>query len=283
MKYWAVLLTVFNRKDKTLQCLSRLFDQLPVEDLQIDVFLTDDGCTDGTAEAVESLFPSVHILEGSGELFWNRGMLMAWKAATETRNYDAYIWLNDDTYVYVDMLVSLTQAMKQTSERAILVGATEDAAHSKLTYGGRLSEGTIPIPSVELAPVDYFNGNIVLVPQFVFRQLGYIDGYFTHSKGDYDYGLRAKKAGLQIYQIGKVLGECDEHPTFDKWCDPNVPFGQRWKLLNRPNGMPPRETFYFEKRHYGIIVACFHYLTVHIRCFFPKWWIWKKQPKRNLI
>ncbi len=283
MKYWAVLLTVFNRKDKTLQCLSRLFDQLPVEDLQIDVFLTDDGCTDGTAEAVESLFPSVHILEGSGELFWNRGMLMAWKAATETRNYDAYIWLNDDTYVYVDMLVSLTQAMKQTSERAILVGATEDAAHSKLTYGGRLSEGTIPIPSVELAPVDYFNGNIVLVPQFVFRQLGYIDGYFTHSKGDYDYGLRAKKAGLQIYQIGKVLGECDEHPTFDKWCDPNVPFAQRWKLLNRPNGMPPRETFYFEKRHYGIIVACFHYLTVHIRCFFPKWWIWKKQPKRNLI
>ena len=283
MKYWAVLLTVFNRKDKTLQCLSRLFDQLPVEDLQIDVFLTEDGCTDGTAEAVESLFPSVHIREGSAELFWNRGMLMAWKAATETRNYDAYIWLNDDTYVYVDMLVSLTQAMKQTSERAILVGATEDAAHSKLTYGGRLSEGTIPIPSVELAPVDYFNGNIVLVPQFVFRQLGYIDGYFTHSKGDYDYGLRAKKAGLQIYQIGKVLGECDEHPTFDKWCDPNVPFAQRWKLLNRPNGMPPRETFYFEKRHYGIIVACFHYLTVHIRCFFPKWWIWKKQPKRNLI
>ena len=51
MKYCAVLLTVFNRKDKTLQCLSRLFDQLPVEDLQIDVFQTDDGCTDGTAEA----------------------------------------------------------------------------------------------------------------------------------------------------------------------------------------------------------------------------------------
>ena len=63
MKYWAVLLTVFNRKEKTLQCLSRLFDQLPVEDLQIDVFLTDDGCTDGTAEAVENLFPSVHLLK----------------------------------------------------------------------------------------------------------------------------------------------------------------------------------------------------------------------------
>ena len=208
-------------------------------------------------------------------------MLMAWKAAAGTKNYDAYIWLNDDTYVYVGMLVSLAQAMKQTSERAILVGATEDANHSKLTYGGRLREGRIPIPTGKLTPVDYFNGNIVLVPQFVFRQLGYLDDYFTHSKGDYDYGLRAKKAGLQIYQIGKVLGECDEHPTFDKWCNPAVPFLKRWNMLHRPNGMPPRETFYFEKRHYGIVVACLHYLTVHIRCLFPKWWIRRNQPKHN--
>ena len=27
-------------RKKTLQCLTRLFDQLPVEDLQIDIFLT---------------------------------------------------------------------------------------------------------------------------------------------------------------------------------------------------------------------------------------------------
>ena len=124
-----------------MECLSRLFDQLPVEDLQIDVFLTDDGCTDGTAEAVENLFPSVHILKGNGDLFWNRGMLKAWKAAAETRNYDAYVWLNDDTYVYEDTLDSLVQAAKQTSNSAILVGVTEDANHSKLTYGGRLREG----------------------------------------------------------------------------------------------------------------------------------------------
>ena len=177
-------------------------------------------------------------------------MWTAWQAAADARDYDAYLWLNDDTFVYDGALSSLMHAMTETDGEAIIVGATEDATHSKLTYGGRLSEGTIPIPTGELAPVDYFNGNIVLVPRSTFLQLGYLDDYFTHSKGDYDYGLRAKKAGLQIYQIGKVLGECDEHPTFDKWCDPNVPFAQRWKLLNRPNGMPPHETFYFEKRHY---------------------------------
>ena len=141
MKYWAVLLTVFNRKEKTLECLGRLFDQLPIEDLQIDVFLTDDGCTDGTAEAVENLFPSVHILKGNGDLFWNRGMLMAWKAAADARDYDAYLWLNDDTFLYEETLTSLQRAVKDTEGKAIIVGATEDASHSKLTYGGRLREG----------------------------------------------------------------------------------------------------------------------------------------------
>ena len=273
MKHIAVLLTVFNRKDKTLCCLERLYAQLPIGGWRVDVFLTDDGCTDGTPEAVAARFPDVCIVRGTGALFWNRGMWTAWQAAADARDYDAYLWLNDDTFLYEEALTSLQRAVKDTEGKAIIVGATEDANHSKLTYGGRLREGGIPIPTGELTPVDYFNGNIVLVPRSAFLQLGYLDDYFTHSKGDYDYGLRAKKTGLQIYQIGKVLGECDEHPTFDKWCDPNVPFAQRWKLLNSPNGMPPRETFYFEKRHYGIVVACFHYLTVHLRCVFPKLWI----------
>ena len=273
MKHIAVLLTVFNRKDKTLRCLERLYAQLPIDGWRLDVFLTDDGCTDGTPEAVAARFPGVSIVRGTGALFWNRGMWTAWQAAVDARDYDACLWLNDDTFLYEEALTSLQRAVKETEGKAIIVGATEDANHSKLTYGGRLRGGGIPIPTGELTPVDYFNGNIVLVPQFVFRQLGYLDDYFTHSKGDYDYGLRAKKAGLQIYQIGKVLGECDEHPTFDKWCNPAVPFLKRWNMLHRPNGMPPHETFYFEKRHYGIIVACLHYLTVHLRCMFPKIWV----------
>jgi hypothetical protein len=273
MKHIAVLLTVFNRKDKTLRCLERLYAQLPIDGWRVDVFLTDDGCTDGTPEAVAARFPGVSIVRGTGALFWNRGMWTAWQAAVDARDYDACLWLNDDTFLYEEALTSLQRAVKETEGKAIIVGATEDANHSKLTYGGRLRGGGIPIPTGELTPVDYFNGNIVLVPQFVFRQLGYLDDYFTHSKGDYDYGLRAKKAGLQIYQIGKVLGECDEHPTFDKWCNPAIPFLKRWNMLHRPNGMPPHETFYFEKRHYGIIVACLHYLTVHLRCMFPKLWV----------
>lgn len=128
------------------------------------------------------------------------------------------------------------------------------------------------MPDGSLMKVDYFNGNIVLIPRAAYKVLGNLDHYFTHSKGDFDYGMRARKAGIAMYQCGMVLGECDEHPTLDKWCNPEVPFAQRWKMLNRPNGMPPKETFHLEKRHKGLITASFHYLTIYLRCLCPSLW-----------
>lgn len=56
MKTIAVLLTAHNRKEKTLLCLDFLFKQKQVEEYTIDVYLTDDGSTDGTSEAVKKHF-----------------------------------------------------------------------------------------------------------------------------------------------------------------------------------------------------------------------------------
>lgn len=276
MKSIAVLLTVFNRKDKTLQSLERLYKLLPLDGFQVDVYLTDDGCTDGTPEAVTEHFPQVIIIHAKGDLFWNRGMWTAWDTAAKTKKYDFYLWLNDDTFVYDNMLEVLIEAALETKEKAIIVGATESTDHSNITYGGRLNDGEIPNPNGRLLKVKYFNGNIVLIPQAVYSVLGNLDPYFTHSKGDFDYGLRAQKVGFDIYQAGEVLGECDAHPTLDKWCNPDVPLAQRWKMLNRPNGMPPKETFHLEKRHYGLFAACIHYVTIHVRCLFPKLWEFMK-------
>ena len=58
----AVLLTCFNRKTKTLSCLKGLFQAQSIfnhkseEHIESEVFLTDDGCTDGTAQAVKEAF-----------------------------------------------------------------------------------------------------------------------------------------------------------------------------------------------------------------------------------
>lgn len=272
----AVLLTVFNRKQKTIECLQKLHNQTLIPKHKIDIYLTNDGCTDGTPEIVAKEFPDVKIINGDGSLFWNRGMYTAWKEAAN-HDYDFYLWLNDDTFVYDNMLKALLTASNEKKDRAIIVGATQSATSKKITYGGRSTNGTRPIPNGELVKIQYFNGNIVLVPRYVYNILGNLDFYFTHSKGDFDYGLRANKVGIEAYQVGQVLGECELHNSLDKWCNPNIQLKDRWKAMKCPNGMPPKETFYLEKKHFGFFIALFHYITIHIRCLFPSIWINNKK------
>ncbi len=271
MKTIAVLLTVFNRKETTLRCLDNLFKQEIPQGYSLDVFLTNDGCTDGTPEAVREGFPQVNVIEGNGNLFWNRGMWTAWNAAAKTKEYDFYFWLNDDTFLYKGAVSKLLESSQNHENKAIIVGACQDTAtRSKITYGGYDKQGLV-IPSGCDAEVLCINGNIVLVPKYVFKILGNLDYYYTHSKGDFDYSIRARRAGVKMYQVGVPLGACDLHPRLDKWCDPQIPFRERWKMLHKPNGMPPKEIFHLEKQT-SIIKALFHFVTVYTRCFIPSLW-----------
>jgi len=272
MKYLAVLITVFNRKAQTLSCLKRLYEQTIPEGVTMHVYLTNDGCTDGTPEAIREQFPEVNIIDGDGTLFWNRGMWTAWNAASKARAYDWYLWLNDDTELISDAIsLVIEESEKHNGTHNIVVGATKATDSDTLTYGGRI-KGVIQPCDGSAHNIDYFNGNIVLVSQKAFDILGNLDHYFTHSRGDFDYGLRAKKAGVVMLQHGQVLGICDKHPNPDKWSDPNIPFSKRWSMLHRPNGMPPHEIFHLENRHYGFLKASYHYFTTYIHCLFPILW-----------
>lgn len=271
MESIAVLYTVFNRKECTLLSLERLLTQKGIDKCKIDIYITDGGSTDGTVDCVKEKYPNIKIQVKDG-LFWNRGMWESWQWASNG-NYDYYLWLNDDTYIYDICIEKLLDTSHIYNDQSIIVGATVDT-HTKsiITYGGRLKNGNIAKCTGIDVEVTHFNGNIVLVPKSVFIKLGNLDPYYTHSKGDFDYGIRAQIAGVKIYQYGFPLGECDAHNCIDKWCDPSVPLKQRWRLMNKPNGMPPKETYHLVKQ-VNIISAILHYFLIYIRCIFPNIWI----------
>lgn len=272
MKSVAILLTVFNRKEKTLQCLQHLIKQLPVDSYETDIYLTDDGCTDGTPEVVREKFPEVNIIRGDGNLYWNRGMHQAWLAASAERNYDFYLWLNDDTNLFPKALSALLEGSSRHDDKAIICGATCSEKKETMTYGGRNAKGELTPPNGELHPCEYFNGNIVLIPRSVFQLIGNLDPAYTHALGDFDYGMRAREAGIEIYQAPNFIGTCEQHDTLPKWCDSGYPLKVRLKHFRSPLGGHPREQFRFEKRHYGSLRACFHYLTIHLRVLIPQLW-----------
>lgn len=276
MKYVAVLLTVYNRKEKTLMCLKNLYAQQMPEDYAIEVFLTNDGCTDGTPDAVKEQFPFVTIINAEGSLFWNRGMYTAWKKAAETRDYDFYMWLNDDTFLYSGAIISMMQCSDLCNHLSIIVGTTCAIGYKdKITYGGWNFKVGLLIPTNKPFVCDYFNGNIVLFPRSVYQKVGTNDPAFRHALGDFDYGLRARKLGVLSIVAPDIQGECNEHITLPVWCNPNKSLRERWEAFRSPLGQNPEESFIYENRHNGLLMACFHYFTNHLRVFFPR--IWKKK------
>jgi len=277
MKSVAVLITVYNRKDITVKCLQNLYGQNVPDDCALSIYLTDDGCTDGTPQLVSKLFPEVKILHGDGTLFWNRGMLMAWESAVNDFDYDFYLWLNDDTYLYPDSVSLLLSESRKFGDRNIIVGSTCAIGNKNvITYGGWVKNKLITDLS-DNRLCDTINGNIVLIPRYSYQLLGMNDYRIRHC-GDTDYGLRAKEKGLPCATAIGVLGECNRHDKPTVWKDPSKPFGERWKNFFSPLGDNPFELFYFSKKHYGLLKACLIFVSNWVHFFLP--WLWINSYKK---
>ncbi len=268
----AVLLAVHNRKDKTLLCLKGCYgqiDSLKVENrYEFRVYMTDDASTDGTSEAVLAMFPDVHIVKGDGHLYWNRGMCAAWEAAAEWAP-DFYIWLNDDTFLSQGAFSVLLENSSYLKHKAIVVGTATDSA-GNYSYGGRTRSGKI-VPPDKVIPVacDIFNGNLVLVPKSVFEAIGTMDPFYTHGFGDYDYGVRADKAGIIAVVAPGVLATCDRNPGVPRWRDPSVGLKERFRSLQDPKGRPLKEQFVYDMRLSNVFVAVAHMLSLCLKVIFP--------------
>ena len=59
----AVLMTCHNRREKTKACLASLKNQDLPAGLSLDLWLVDDGSSDGTADMVRETWRDAHLLE----------------------------------------------------------------------------------------------------------------------------------------------------------------------------------------------------------------------------
>lgn len=267
----AILMTVHNRKSQTLKCLEACREQFAELKGKFDftVYLVDDGSTDGTSEAVLEMFPGIVILKGDGSLFWNHGMIRAWEEAAK-EDFDFYIWLNDDTILLPGALGVLLENSSYLRHKAILAGTAKDSS-GRLSYGGRTRKGRL-IPPDETIPIpcDTFNGNLVLVPRYAFKALGTMDPHYSHSFGDYDYGIRADKAGITTVIAPGVLALCDRNPGLPKWRNGAYTLKQRYCAIISPKGRPFREQFLYDTRKGNVLTAIAHFISLNIKVLFPK-------------
>lgn len=247
----AVLITVFNRKEKTKRCLDSILSTVQPylgESIELEVFLTDDGSTDGTREMLSNEYENdnvnpnanhnanhndnpngnlglkIRVLQGDGTLFWNGGMINSWKAAIAAGGFDGYLWLNNDTVVlpefWKDLLHADSFSVEQYKKKGIYVGSTRDHATGSFTYGGFVYTNKLTLKDKFIIPdgthfqeCEAAHGNITYVSSEVVERMGLFCEKYHHGGSDHDYTYLAHKAGFPILVLPHYSGECEnDHP-----------------------------------------------------------------------
>lgn len=257
----AILMTCHNRKEVTLACLSNLHE---IEH-NADIYLVDDNSTDGTYDAVSKRFPFVNIIKGNGHLFWCRGMNCAWKEARRNKDYGFYIWLNDDMTLYANAFKELFFCSEEMKHEAIITGLVQGKVSKKVIYGAFDKNRRLIEANGMMNDVQNLNGNFVLVPKFVYDQLGFFDEHFHHDIGDVDYGLSAKKKGIKVVTTRVYIGATDEGLKSKnlRIRKHGVSVSKRFKYLYSPLGANPRIHFYFDRKHGSVVKGILSYLYLH--------------------
>ena len=277
----AALYTCHNRKEKTLNSLQSLFkaaERMTTKDFSVDVYLTDDGSTDGTSEAIRKEFAEVRLLQGNGQLFWAEGMRNSWKEALKG-SYDTYLLLNDDVELYENVFEELSKThshcLKKFGFGGVYIGATEDKFKKKLTYSGSLIINRFLYKLQRLAPngnfqeCDLGNANILMVSNNVVDKIGILSEGYSHGMADYDYTMMARKNNIPVLIAPDYCGHCvnDHRDLYEGFAEKSLQ--ERKKILYNPTGLALDSYIVYMKKFFPFrypAVAFFAWLKL----YFPK-------------
>ncbi|RMG26296.1 MAG: glycosyltransferase family 2 protein [Bacteroidetes bacterium] len=205
-----IVIPVFNRKEKTRNCLLSLRKQRKQD---FRVIVVDDASTDGTAEMIADEFPEVILLKGTGNLWWTGSINLGIRHALSLCEEQDYIMpLNDDLTVeedYIEKFYALSRAYPNSLIQSVV--AIKDDGRARIHDGGilinwfsaKFSSKNVGKLLSDFAPghvehVSTVTGRGVLIPQRVFREVGlYNEKHYQH-RGDTEFPIRARRAGYQL-------------------------------------------------------------------------------------
>jgi len=276
----AILITCYNRLETTIECLKHCFNSLSLIDrCDHDIFLLDDNSPDKSGEIIKKMYPSINVIYGNGKYFWSGGTRKLWEFASTKKDYDYYVWLNDDSILFKNAFYVIYNDLND-KKSSIILGTfiSSNQNLNEITYGGRDKHLTLLKPSGEPQECSLINGNFVFIPKEVFKKVGFLSKIFTHNYGDTDYGLRAIKKNFKVFIASEVVGICNKN-EIELWRRPNTRFFSRLKSFYKSKNFIITEVMYFQLIHFGFFAFLKHFIGVFLIIFSPK--IYYKLSKFN--
>ena len=206
MKRVLVIIVTFNG----LKWADKCFTSLRKSDFPVDVFVVDNGSSDGTPEYVREHFPEV-MLHCTGENYGFGKANNIGLAHALSEGYDYVYLLNQDAWVFPDTFPALVAAMEANPEYGVL-------SPVQVTASLERPDPRFAVKCLKKPVDDYESGKIYDVP-FVMaahwmisrKCLETVGGFspaFRHYGEDDNYLHRALFHG---FKVGFLAGTCAVH------------------------------------------------------------------------
>lgn len=177
-----VVITTRNRRELLVRPLhSALQQSVPVE-----VLLVDDGSTDGTAEAVQRMFPEVRIIRHET----SAGYIVRRNEAARLAQAPVIFSLDDDAHFSSPEVIAQTLALFEDPRVGAVAIPCKDVRRS-LDFRQPSGEGGFRV-------TDAFIGTAHAVRRELFLQLGGYREHLVHQGEESDFCLRMLDAGFFV-------------------------------------------------------------------------------------
>lgn len=300
MKKISILIPIYNRLEITKKGLASIFNSIEYYlkndsfNFHFDLVVIDDGSTDGSSDYIVHNYPSVYIVKGDGNLWWAGAINVGIDFAIDKLGSNYVLLWNDDCIIQEDYFLNVVKLLDNENSQVTIfssmvyhlsnpkkvfyAGGTFDfqKALKKTIGSNELDEGQFK----NKVKSQWSGGMGVLIPSAIIKSIGKIDNEtFPQYYGDADFGLRASKAGYQMYCV----------PTLKVWNDRSSTglvhsgsFKKYWKSLSSIQSPYNIQKDYLFYRRYANVFLTFIRVFRKQRIYFLQL-IKRNMEKMNLI
>lgn len=204
----AIILVNWNGFEFTRACLVSLSR---IDYLNHQIFVVDNGSTDNSVQKLKEGFQNIRLLKNKSNLGFTGGNNLGIHAAIQA-NFDLVLLLNNDTEVEPDFLSNLVDFQQANPEYGIvqpliLFNQERDIIWSGggkfQTWLGRSKTIADKDPLIQYSnevhkDIDWATGCCMLVPTYIFKEVGLLNDAFFAYFEDVDFSLRVVKFGYKI-------------------------------------------------------------------------------------